>query len=247
MSKDIYKMTPAQWQGMVNEEAQYVSSKTVKNAWLFVSSVLVFAGLPRISLSLPQLVAHETPFLPPDEIIRFVNYIKGSDIEIVCLLGLSSLRASEAHALHWEDIDLDNRVIHVHRSIVRDEHNFWIEKETNKNTSSTRIVPIMMDNLYEALITSYKDSGHVVSLSMPQVKKRLDKACIGAEVTPVTFHGLRHSFASLAAHLGMPEAIAMQIGGWSNDKIMKRIYTHVLETDVNRYQNEMSQYYNLAQ
>ena len=57
-------------------------------------------------------------------------------------------------------------------------------------------------------------------------------------------HGLRHSFASLAAHLGIPENVAMRIGGWANDATMKRIYVHVLESDRERYGGEMAAFYN---
>ncbi len=207
--------------------------------------MLKFAGLDSVNVSLPQPIPHDTPFLTPEEITRFVDAIKGTDIEIVCLLGLSSMRASEAHALHWEDVDMDKRLLYVRRSVVRSPDGVWIEKETNKNVTSNRVVPIMMDNLYDALKAAQQKDGHVVTITRSMVNRRLAKACAAAGVTDISFHGLRHSFASLAAHIGMPEAVAMQIGGWADDKIMKRIYTHVLETDVNRYQNEMSEYYNL--
>ncbi len=244
MDSDITKMTDHRWQTAVNDEARIAAPKTVKNAWMFLSSVIAYAGLPKPKVTLPQQVAHNTPFLSPNEIDKFVAAVHSSDIEVVCLLGLSSLRASEAHALRWEDVDLTNRTIHVRRSVVKDESGKYVEKTATKNLSSNRIVPIMMDSLYEALNATENKEGLVVKMSMPRVRKQLVKACQAAGVTTVSFHGLRHSFASLAAHIGMPEAIAMQIGGWANDKIMKRIYTHVLETDVQRYQNEMSGFYN---
>lgn len=244
MTKDITKMTDRQWQQAISEEAQLCGTKTLQNAWRFIASVIRSCGLPNPMVTLPQVRRHDTPFLEPDEITRFIKAIEGTEIEIVCLLGLSSLRASEAHALRWEDVDLKKRIMHVHRSVVRDEHGNWIEKDVNKNQTSTRNVPIMMDRLHQVLLLHQKPEGRIVEMTAPMVSKRLPKACRTAEVKQITFHGLRHSFASLAAHLGMPESVAMQIGGWSNDKIMKRIYTHVLETDVNRYQNEMAKYYN---
>ena len=36
----------------------------------------------------------------------------------------------------------------------------------------------------------------------------------------------------------------MEIGGWSNDKIMKEIYTHIARSDIERYKNEMWIFYN---
>ena len=55
---------------------------------------------------------------------------------------------------------------------------------------------------------------------------------------------LRHSFASLSAHLRIPKEISMEIGGWSNDKIMTEIYTHIARSDIERYKNEMWEFYN---
>ena len=45
-------------------------------------------------------------------------------------------------------------------------------------------------------------------------------------------HGLRHSFASLCYHLGIPAKIAMQLGGWSDMQTMLRIYTHISQRDI---------------
>ena len=36
----------------------------------------------------------------------------------------------------------------------------------------------------------------------------------------------------------------MEIGGWNNDKIMKEIYTHIARSDIERYKNEMWNFYN---
>ena len=36
----------------------------------------------------------------------------------------------------------------------------------------------------------------------------------------------------------------MEIGGWSNDKTMNEIYTHIARSDIERYKNEMWNFYN---
>ena len=53
-----------------------------------------------------------------------------------------------------------------------------------------------------------------------------------AGVPYVKAHGLRHSFASLACHLGLREETAMRIGGWADYHTMKKIYTHVDPEDI---------------
>ena len=60
----------------------------------------------------------------------------------------------------------------------------------------------------------------------------------------VGIHGLRHSYASLSAHLAIPINVSMRIGGWANDATMRRIYVHVLESDRSKYGKEMADFYN---
>lgn len=43
----------------------------------------------------------------------------------------------------------------------------------------------------------------------------------------------------LSAHLRIPAEISMEIGGWSNDKTMEEIYTHIARSDIERCKNEM--------
>ncbi|MDR1589760.1 MAG: hypothetical protein LBS51_06160, partial [Oscillospiraceae bacterium] len=57
---------------------------------------------------------------------------------------------------------------------------------------------------------------------------------------------LRHSFASLAYHLNVPEKIAMQIGGWADDKTMRKIYTHIASKDIEKYTSELVKFFDNA-
>ena len=56
-------------------------------------------------------------------------------------------------------------------------------------------------------------------------------------------HGLRHSFASLAYYLEVPEKVTMEIGGWADDQTMRRIYTHIAQADVKRYEQAFSGFF----
>ena len=46
------------------------------------------------------------------------------------------------------------------------------------------------------------------------VRRNINKICHAMGLQSVGIHGLRHSFVSLAYHLGVPEKIVMEIGGW---------------------------------
>lgn len=231
------------WQRIINKEAKLCSSKTLKNAWGFISSVIHEETGRQISVNLPQVVSDTRSFLEPEQIPVFLEAAKGNNFEIAALLALCSLRSSEISALTWEHVDLKNGIIHVQGAVVKDEGNKYVRKKENKNTTSRRDVPIMIPRLLDALKEADQSCASVVPFHPSSVCRGINKICESAGLPKVGTHGLRHSFASLAYHLGMPEKIAMQIGGWSNDATMRKIYTHVAKNDVLKYQNAMASFY----
>lgn len=231
------------WQRLVNQEAKLCASKTLKNAWGFIASVVHEETGKEMSVNLPQVISETREYLEPEQIPTFIEAAKGSKYEIAALLALSSLRASELIALTWDQIDLKNGLIHVQGTIVPNEDNKYVRKKENKNVTSRRDVPIMIPRLLDALQKADQSRASVVPFHPSSVCRGINKICESAGLPKVGTHGLRHSFASLAYHLGMPEKIAMQIGGWANDATMRKIYTHVAKNDVLKYQNAMAAFY----
>lgn len=244
MNMDVAKITPALAQIAVNDEARIFASKTVCNAWGFVNTVIESVTGQRLNVTTPQVVSAERAWLMPEEIKLFCTAIAGQTCEIGALLALSSLRRSEILALTWDNIDLVHRVIHVRGALVYDENNKLVTKKQNKNKTSRRDVPIMMQQLYDALAAVSEKAGRVVPLSVHTLANQINRICELNSLPRVGVHGCRHSFASLAAHLHVPEPVAMEIGGWADSKTMRNIYTHVSKLDVANSQNEIAAFYN---
>ncbi|MGE4276838.1 MAG: site-specific integrase, partial [Lawsonibacter sp.] len=156
------------------------------------------------------------------------------------------LRRSEILALSWENVDLKKRRIFVKGAAVPDENNKLVQKRENKNRSSTRYVPIMMDELYDVLEAVNPKAGLLVKYHPNLIRERINRICKRNGLPEVGVHGLRHSFASLAYHLGVPEKITMEIGGWSDNQTMRKIYTHVAKSDVARYETELTNFFKNA-
>ena len=231
------------WQQVISNEASLCSAKTLKNAWLFIASVLRENSIEVPKVKLPQQNRAEKKWLDPDQIIKFCQACRGNSVEKEALLALMSLRRSELLALKWRDIDLAHKCIHVHSSLTPDENNKFVLKDTTKSKTSTRDVPILIPRLLELL----KEQGPpdtLISNEPPNgLWRKINSICKSAELPEVGIHGLRHSFASLAYHLGYKEEECMRIGGWSDFRVMHEIYTHLSAKDVKEKEDSMYQFY----
>lgn len=232
MHKVVEDVTAEQWQKIVNAEAKQCSAKTLKNAWGFISSVIYETTGKKVSVRLPQVVENDLPFLTAEQIPTFLGAIKGDFCEIAILLGLSGLRRSEIMAVKWEDIDLAAGCIYVHGSAVLDKSGNLIYREENKNKSSRRTVPFLLPQLREAVEKAEKKSEYAVSCNPNTIYNSTNRACRRAGLPEIGAHGLRRSFASLAYHLNVPEAVTMKAGGWSDIYTMRKIYTKISEKDI---------------
>ncbi len=231
MKQDISAITQDQCQRAVNLEAKTVSAKTISNAWGFVGSVIAETTGRTLTVRLPQIIPAERPWLTPEQIPVFVKEVKGDVAEIPALLALSSLRRSEIVALRWTDVDFKKGVIHVNGATVPGEDHKFVRKAETKNTTSRRTVPIIPP-LMEALKVTSHNGEMVVNHHPATVMNQVNRVCERAGLPKVGLHGLRHSFASLAYHLGWSEKVAMEIGGWADDRTMHKIYTHVSNKSV---------------
>lgn len=245
MHRPIDSIQPGEWQAAVNDEAKTVAPKTVKSAWgLMVSVIRDATGQSAPIVRLPQQIPHEKKFLQPEQIKTFIAAVHGTKVEIPALLGLSSLRQSEILALTWDNIDFKQRKIKIRGAAVRDDQNRLVTRQQNKTLGSTRDVPIFIDELYSALLASRSDgSEQVVQISHVTLFKNINRICRENGLPEIGVHGLRHSFASLAYHLGIPALVTMQIGGWSDKNTMLQIYTHLAESDKALGADKLSEFF----
>ena len=164
------------------------------------------------------------------------------------MLALHSLRRSELLAVTWDDIDLAAGTIRVSGAVVQNEDHHFVTKATNKTETSTRTVPIMIPELRAALeaVPQEDRTGRLIPYAPHYIAELVNKACYRAGVPVVGTHGLRHSFASLAYHLGMSELETMELGGWADAGTMRKIYTHLSQRDKAKAQNKMAEFFKNA-
>ena len=234
------------WQKICNAESRLCAPKTLKNAYGLVTSVLNENGIATQKVKLPQTITNARDWLEPDQIITLVNHVRGKNEELSVLFALHGLRRSEIGGLTWENINLKNNLITIRGAVVANEKHQFVYKETSKNETSNRTVPIMIPELADALKNVKNKSGAVMTCNPNTICSRINKACKEADLPEVGTHGLRHSFASLAYHLKLSAMETKELGGWADNQTMEKIYTHLAKKDRLKAKNKMTNFFNNA-
>lgn len=227
-------LTARDCQAAIADELETHSPKSIKNAWALFGSAIKAAGAGDFSVRLPQIPEAATPWLSPDQIPLFLEAIEGHNVEIPALLALHSLRRSEILDLTWDDLDLKNGRIHVSGAAVVDKDQQLVHKQTGKTASSTRWVSIWLPRLTYLLQTAPRSGDYVVDCHANTIYYWINRICKQAGLPEVGVHGLRRSFASLAYHLGLPERVTMELGGWSDLATMHKSYVRIAEAEKNK-------------
>lgn len=227
------------WQDLVSKEAESSSAKTVRNSWGLITAAHDAAGLPTPKVKLPRVIRKERDFFDYGQILTFLDAVKGKSCELMSLLALHSLRASEILALQQNSLAGDT--IRIRGAMVRDKNNKYVFKEENKTDSSRRDVPVMIPRLTE--IWPGEDEP-LELMNVSAFNRALKKVCESAGLPVLTIHELRHSFASLAWHLKWDAMTTCAVGGWSDLSTVQNIYTHLAEQDKNDNIERMKAFYN---
>lgn len=248
MQQDIHSIN---WQDMINDEAASdLSGKTIMNSWGFVASALRAAGINPETPTLPQVIEKDLPWLSYDQIEKFLTAMRDKPGEFGALLALHSLRRSELLAVSPSKITWNEQLkryeIHVEGERIRGRQNKVIQQETNKNSSSRRVVPVMIPRLEELI----RNSG--CPADEPYVKGNINKlylhvnnVCRKNGLPEVGCHGLRRSFASLCQHLGIDELQTMQFGGWDDYKAMHKFYVKLDTKDSEKAVKKITRFYKM--
>ena len=236
------------WQVVYDSEIGRLNPKTLHNSFGLLKTVYRFTiGQPMPSVVELPVPKAERNFLDADQIQVFLDAVRGKPCEVAALLALSSLRCSEILGLTWDRVDLKKDVLTVHGAAVLDENNQLVMKRTNKTNASWRYVPIFIGQLHDALAATKQNAGPVVHYKTESgMIRAFYKVCQDAGLPLCGPHSLRHSYASVCVHLGIPEETAMSIGGWSDFTTMRKIYTHISQRDRNDHIRELTAFYKNA-
>lgn len=208
-----------------------ISAKTLRNEYgLICSVILKYAGGYVPSVKLPEVQDKIIDLPDPDVIF---NIIKGTDIELACLLAMwLSFSMEEIRGLK-KSTSIQGDYIVINQVVVT-VNNKPLEKDLAKTPSRIRkhLIPEYIKGLIDALPPG---QDYLVTKNGSAISKQFSRL-MKKNGIKMNFHKLRHVNASVMALLRVPDKYAMQRGGWKSDHVMKRVYTHTfsdkrMETD----------------
>ncbi len=216
-----------------------MSSKSVNDILIILGLIFDFANeeyninIPKISLLREE--KKEARVLSILEQKKLTAYLT-TDIDIykfgVFFALYTGMRIGELCALKWDDVK-ENHVI-VNKTMQRLRSNFGKTKimiDTPKSQSSNRIIPLA-EFLLPYVKQFRKPHGYVIStnrcehseprLMQQKFKKITDECCFDN----VTFHTLRHTFATRCIEAGFDVKTLSEILGHSDVKTTLNRYVH---------------------
>ena len=242
MELPIAKITTQTIQRAVNADARECSWKTIGNALGLVSGVLGYYDIKIGKLTLGEDPHQEKAIYTDLELVRLLQELQGSNIELEALLALwLGLRWSEIAGLRWDAVDLNRGMVHIHEALVPNEENKLVSKGT-KTAKSTRSI-ICPDYILQLLKTRERTGDHVCSVCSQTALRRLAKVCKAADVPCYGFHRMRHQNSSVMALLNIDPKYAMDRGGWASEKVMHQVYTHTMAAGRQMVADKMNAYF----
>lgn len=156
----------------------------------------------------------------------------------------TGLRIGEICALKWGDISTDNGTVHICRTMQRlqktdsdkNPNKTEIKISSPKSDSSDRWIP-MTENLRKMCISMQAESpdayvltGCCTQFMEPRsLQYRFSKYTGDCGINGITFHTLRHTFATRCVEVGFEIKSLSEILGHSDVKITLNKYVHSSE------------------
>jgi integrase len=200
--------------------ADGVKNSTVNRHLAVISAILNFAHAHDWISAVPKI-----PYLPePKGRLRYLTKAEAAallaelppHLKAMVRMGLATgLRRHNITHMEWADVDLDRRVA-------------WVWPDEAKAGKAITIP--LNDEAIAVLSAQPKETDYVFTFKGKPVfhvtTAAWKKACARSGLNGVTFHTLRHTWASWHIMAGTPPDVVMRLGGWADAKMVQR-YTHL--------------------
>jgi len=198
-------------------------------------------------VTLPRVERYNAQTLTVEQAEKLLNVAQVSRYRTLLLMAMTTgMREGELLALHWEDIDFDQSIVFVHRTVSRITGRGHVESEPKTRTSRRRIVlpDVTLKALQEhkkfqeqiRLKAAHKWSerglvfanNHGSYLSADWMRTIFHRLLVEAGLPYMRFHDLRHSAATILLAAGVHPKMVQELLGHSTISMTMDVYSHVL-------------------
>lgn len=198
-----------------------------------------------LKLTLDFQIQIQLPYHPPKQIqifdkehqIKLINYLQ-SQINhknfgiLLCMH--TGIRIGELCALKWGDININTKMLSINKTMIRTytkEDGSKLNITPPKTRSSIRNVPLNSWIMQYATLLQGQDDHYILTNKDKPIepnKYRLyyNRILKDLELPHLTFHALRHTFATRCIECGCDYKSLSELLGHSNVSITMNIYVH---------------------
>lgn len=250
----LVDLTPLDIQIFYNNHIGRISNNTIKHYHVYIYSALKYAVkqsiIPYNPADRVEVVKvekkHGQPFTKK-ELNAVIEACKNTPIEIpVLITSFCGLRRSEVCGLTWDDIDFENKIIHIRNTRVKAPISKGeIFENKTKSKSGTRDLPLppqlelVLSNEYQKqrdnrifFKDSYHDSDFICvwedgrPMQCDYVSKKFKKILKTLHIEDKSFHSLRHSVGTFMSNSGKVSLRTVQDFLGHADISTTQIYVH---------------------
>lgn len=166
---------------------------------------------------------------------------------IIKVLLYTGMRSGECLALRWQDIDFENRTIHIENTLTDVGGKHWLQPPKTKTSNryialsdvlaeifleqkqydDEKLAKLGKEYMYPEMVFT-SDSGKYVDRSSLNTQFR--KFVKGTDFDFVTLHSLRHCNATLLINSGIDLKIVSELLGHSDVSTTANVYADVLDS-----------------
>jgi integrase len=234
-----------------------LAPKTVRNIHAMIHRALVDAaawkyitGNPASNVKPPKLPRTRRDVWRPDQIQTFLMSVRDDRFAALFLLELTTgIRRGQICGLEWSAVDLDAGEVTVHnnRVVVK---GYARNKEGGKTKNADQTISIDQATIAalrrwleiqkrerEFFGNDYHPGDYVFTFEDGRpphpdtIRQRFDRLAAAAGLSRITFHDLRHSYATGALKAGISPKVVSERIGHANVGFFLQTYAHVLRND----------------
>jgi integrase len=206
----------------------------------------MLAHNPALHVELPRTALYRPVVWDAQQVGIFLDAIQGHRLyALYGVVVLTGLRRGEALGLRWQDVDLDEGVLHVRQQVVAVGTEVRIgppKTKAGERTVALSEATVAMLREHQAWQRrerlawgeAWHDSGHVFTyedgrmLRPDHVTHLFRRLAKDAGLPLIRLHNLRHTSASLALAAGVPMKVVSDRLGHSSESITSALYTVVV-------------------